>query len=162
MRSARAAASARVLLAAGDSDGLSYNRQIKTEIPVELSEQIWVGEIPVTLKQKFRLLVQTAFTAKNGNLSASGLWKLDGSLGFNGQTLLTPEMTEEVSILESLRGVSVGVNGIVVAAEFRFGATIGLPVAGAGPWGSLTMSLGLTNGSSLGIVQCKQGRLWAR
>lgn len=146
-------------IAAGTAEGLSDNRQVKMEVPIELSQQIWVGGFPVTLKQKFRLLVQTAFTAKNGNLSAGGYWKLDGPLGYDGQTLLVPTMTTGKSILESIQGVSVGVNGVVVAAEFRFGAQLGLPVASAGPYAALVASTGLVNGSSLGIVQCRQATL---
>lgn len=146
-------------IAAGAAEGLSDNRQVKMEVPIELSEQIWVGGFPVTLKQKFRLLVQTAFTAKNGNMSAGGYWRLDGPLGYDGETLMTPTMTTEKSIIESIQGVSVGVNGVVVAAEFRFSAGIGLPVASAGPYAAIVASTGLVNGSSLGIVQCRQATL---
>lgn len=146
-------------IAAGASEGLSDNRKIRVELPIELSQQVIIGGFPGTLKQRFKFLVETAFTAKNGNLSAGGLWRLDGPLGFDGQTLETPTWTTEKSILDSLSGVSIGVNGVVAAAEFRFSLQMGLPVAGAGPYASIIASVGLTNGSSIGLVQCRSASL---
>ncbi|MCW3819327.1 hypothetical protein ONA91_33285 [Micromonospora sp. DR5-3] len=69
-----------------------------------------------------------------------------------GSSVLTPAFSVQKSIMQSLRGVSIGVEAIVVAAEFRFGFMIGLPVAGAGPFVGVVASLGLTNGSAAGRV----------
>jgi hypothetical protein len=142
---------------AGAVNGLSDNRKARIEIPIQLRQNVIIGGFPATLTQKFRFLVQTAFTAKNGNLTASGEWDLDGSIGMDGQTVTLPTVTARgTKLIDSIMGVSVGVNGIVVAVSFEFGLVFGLPVAGAGPTASFITSLGLTNGSSLGIVQCKQ------
>lgn len=68
-------------------------------------------------------------------------------------------MTEREKLIESIAGVSVGVNGLVYAVAFEFGLLIGLPVAGAGPVASFITSIGVTNGSDLGIVKCRQSNL---
>lgn len=142
---------------AGAVNGLSDNRKARIEIPIQLRQNVIIGGFPATLTQKFRFLVTTAFTAKNGNLTALGEWDVDGSIGMDGQTVTLPTVTARGrKLIDSIMGVSVGVNGIVVAVSFEFGLLFGLPVAGAGPAASFITSLGITNGSSLGIVQCQQ------
>ena len=142
---------------AGSVNGLSDNRKARIEIPVQLRQNVIIGGFPAVLTQKFRFLVQTAFTAKNGNITGSAEWDVDGSIGMDGSTVTLPKMTARgQKLIDTIMGVSVGVNGIVVAVSFEFGLVFGLPVAGAGPTASFITSLGLTNGSSLGIVQCKQ------
>jgi hypothetical protein len=146
-----------ISIEAGAVNGLSDNRKIRIEVPVQLKQNVLIGGFPATLTQKFKFLVQTAFTAKNGNLTASAAWDVDGSIGMDGQTVTLPRMTARgAKLIDTLAGISVGVNGIVVAVSFEFGLAIGLPYAGAGPVAAFITSLGLTNGSSLGIVQCKQ------
>lgn len=141
----------------GAVNGLSDNRKVRIEIPIELRQPVIIGGFPAMLTQKFKFLVNTAFSAKNGNITAKGEWDVDGSIGMDGQTVTLPTMTARgVSLIDSLAGVSIGLNAIVVAVSFEFGLVVGMPVAGAGPVASFITSLGLTNGSSLGIVQCKQ------
>ncbi|HVH41726.1 MAG TPA: hypothetical protein VM925_05265 [Labilithrix sp.] len=146
-------------LAAGAAGGNEDNRKVRIEFPIEIKQPMVIGGFPATLKQRFKFLVETAFSAKNGNLSASGVWRLDGPIGFDGTTLTTPAFSTEKSILDSLTSISPGANGIVTAAEFRFTLGVGLPVAGAGPYAALVGSFGLTHGSSLGIVQCRGATL---
>jgi hypothetical protein len=142
---------------AGAVNGLSDNRKARIEFPIQLRQNVIIGGFPATLTQKFRFLVQTAFTAKNGNLTASGEWDVDGSIGIDGQTVTLPTVTARgKKLIDSIYSVSVGVNGMVAAISFEFGLLFGLPVASAGPTASFITSLGLTHGSSLGIVQCKQ------
>ncbi|GAA4594416.1 hypothetical protein GCM10023194_61220 [Planotetraspora phitsanulokensis] len=137
---------------AGAGGGYTDNKKARIELPVELKQPILIGGFPATLKQTFKLLVETAFSAKNATISAGGEWGLSGPLGLDGGTVLTPTFSVRKSIMDSLRGVSIGVEGIVVAAEFRFGIMVGLPVAGAGPYVGVVASLGLTNGSAAGRV----------
>ena len=141
-----------ITIAAGAQGGLSDNKKARIELPIELTQPIIIGGFPATLKQTFKFLVQTAFTAKNGNISGTGRWGLTGPIGYEGGSVLTPTFSVQESIMQSLRGVSVGVEAIVVAAEFRFGLMLGLPVAGAGPFVGVVASLGLTNGSAAGRV----------
>ncbi|GAA2708087.1 hypothetical protein GCM10010429_20870 [Micromonospora olivasterospora] len=137
-----------VTVAAGAQGGLSDNKKAK----IEVKEPIIIGGFPATLKPTFKFLVETAFTAKNGNLKATGRWGLAGPIGYAGASVLAPTFSVQKSIVDSLRGVSIGVEAIVVVAEFRFGFMIGLPVAGAGPFVGVVASLGLTNGSAAGRV----------
>ncbi|MEO3781278.1 hypothetical protein ABGB16_31700 [Micromonospora sp. B11E3] len=141
-----------VTIAAGAEGGLSDNKKAKIEFPIEVKQPIIIGGFPATLKQTFKFLVETAFTAKNGNLSATGRWGLDGPIGYVGSSVLTPTFSVQKSIMQSLRGVSIGVEAIVLAVEFRFGFMLGLPVAGAGPFVAIVASVGLTNGSAAGRV----------
>lgn len=151
-----------VSIEGGAGNGLSDNRNVKLEIPVQLTRPVIVGGFPAMLTLKFKFLVQSAFTAQNGNLSASGSWGIDGPLGFDGATLTTPAMAERgTKVIDSIEGVSVGVNGLVVATAFEFGLLVGLPVVGAGPVASFIMSMGLVNGSDLGLVKCRQATLTA-
>ncbi|MFI2652682.1 hypothetical protein [Micromonospora fulviviridis] len=141
-----------VTIAAGAQGGLSDNKKAKIEFPIEVKQPIIIGGFPATLKQTFKFLVETAFSAKNGNLSATGQWGLAGPIGYANSSVLTPTFSVQKSIMQSLRGVSIGVEAIVLAVEFRFGFMIGLPVAGAGPFVAIVASVGLTNGSSAGRV----------
>jgi hypothetical protein len=146
----------------GAVNGLSDNRKVKIEIPIELRQPVIIGGFPAMLTQKFKFLVHTAFTAKNGSLSAFGAWDVDGSIGMDGQTVSVPTMTPrgDTKLIDNLAGISIGVNGMVVAVSFEFGLMIGMPVAGAGPVASFITSLGLTNGSGIGLLRgsltCKQ------
>lgn len=144
----------------GAPNGLADNRSVKIEIPIVITRPVIIGGFPAILSQKFKFLVQSAFTALNGNMTADASWTVDGPLGFDGETLTTPTLTERgPKLVDSITGVSVGVNGLVVAVSFEFGLLIGLPIAGAGPVVAFITSLGLTNGSSLGIVKCRQATI---
>lgn len=146
-------------LEAGASEGLGDNQHCKIELPIEISQPVIIGGFPATLKFKFKFLVETAFSAKNGNLRAKALWGLDGPLGFDGTTVLVPTFSVKKSIYDDFHGPSVGANGIVLAAEFRFGVVVGLPIAGAGPYAAVVTAVGLTVGSSIGIIRCRGASL---
>lgn len=140
----------------GAGNGLSDNRKVKIAFPIELKQPVIIAGFPATLTQKFKFLVETGFSAKNGNLSAKGTWAVDGPLGFDGTSLTTPSITPKDKLVDTLAGVSVGINSVVVAISFEFGLQVGLPVAGAGPYARMITSVTLLNGSSIGIVQCRQ------
>ncbi|MFJ8580012.1 hypothetical protein [Micromonospora sp. NPDC093277] len=141
-----------ITIAAGAEGGLEDNKKAKIELPIEVKQPIIIGGFPATLKQTFKFLVTTGFSAKNGNIKATGKWGLDGPIGYVQSTVLTPTFSVQDSIVKSIRGVSIGVEGIVVAAEFRFGLMLGLPVAGAGPFVGIVASIGVTNGSAAGRI----------
>ncbi|MFE9655916.1 hypothetical protein [Micromonospora sp. NPDC006431] len=141
-----------ITIAAGAEGGLADNKKVKIELPIEVKQPIIIGGFPATLKQTFKFLVSTGFSAKNGNIKATGKWGLDGPIGYVQSSVLTPAFSVQESIVKSIRGVSIGVEGIVVAAEFRFGFMLGLPVAGAGPFVGIVASVGVTNGSAAGRI----------
>lgn len=141
-----------ITIAAGAEGGLQDNKKAKIELPIEVKQPIIIGGFPATLTETFKFLVTTGFSAKNGNIRATGKWGLSGPIGYVQSTVLTPTFSVQESIVQSIRGVSIGVEGIVVAAEFRFGFMLGLPVAGAGPFVGIVASVGVTNGSAAGRV----------
>jgi hypothetical protein len=51
------------------------------------------------------------------------------------------------------------VNGVVLAVQVKTVLGLGIPAAFAGPFASFTVSYGLTNGSAIGIVHCKQSSI---
>ncbi|SCF05913.1 hypothetical protein GA0074695_3174 [Micromonospora viridifaciens] len=141
-----------ITIAAGAEGGLEDNKKAKIELPIEVKQPIIIGGFPATLTETFKFLVTTGFSAKNGNIKATGKWGLNGPIGYVQSTVLTPTFSVQDSIVESIRGVSIGVEGLVVAAEFRFGFMLGLPVAGAGPFVGIVASVGVTNGSAAGRI----------
>ncbi|MFU8850245.1 hypothetical protein ACNAW0_04535 [Micromonospora sp. SL1-18] len=141
-----------ITIAAGAEGGLEDNKKVKIELPIEVKQPIIIGGFPATLKQTFKFLVTTGFSAKNGNIRATGKWGLDGPIGYVQSNVLTPAFSVQESIVKSIRGVSIGVEGLVVAVEFRFGFMLGLPVAGAGPFVGIVASVGVTNGSAAGRI----------
>lgn len=50
-------------------------------------------------------------------------------------------------------------NAVVVAAQLKVVVGLGIPAALAGPFGAITVGYGLTNGSAIGIVHCRQASL---
>lgn len=143
-------------LKGGAGNGLADNRKVKIALPIELKEPILLAGFPATLIQKFKFLVETGFSAKNGNLTARGTWAVDGPLGFDGTNLVTPTVTPKEKLIESLQGVSVGINSVVASVSFETGLQVGLPVAAAGPYARLIATVTLLNGSAIGIVKCRQ------
>lgn len=145
---------------AGSANGLSDNLKQKVEIPVSLNAPVIVGGVAMNLNVRFKFLAQTAFTAKNSTIEASGAWTTEGPLSYDrtsGKVQTDwPTITEKKSIIDSLSGVSVGVNGFVFATEMRVMLGLGVPAVNAGPYARLVTSVGLTVGSDLGIVKCRQ------
>ncbi len=148
---------------AGSETGLAGNFKARVELPIDANFPFLLGPVPMNLSIRQKFLVETAFSAKNSTLSATGSYKVGGPLGFDygsgGVALTTPTVTTEKSMIDSLQGVSVGVNGIVVAYQAKVLLGLGVPLFTAGPFGGITVSVGLTNGSDLGIVKCKQASL---
>lgn len=143
----------------GAANGLADNKQVKIEFPIELKTPVVLAGMPFVFSQKYKMIFKTAFSAKNSTLSSFGDWDLVGALGYSGGELHVPKITEKVNMTDELKGVSVGANGIVVAAEARFQFGLGVMVASAGPYVKLILTLGMTDGSDLGIVKCKNAVL---
>lgn len=148
---------------AGSETGLAGNFKARVEMPVDANFPFMVGPIPMNLSIRQKFIVETAFSAKDSTLSANGLYKVDGPLGFDYHggdlTLVTPTVTTELAMIDSLDGISVGVNGVIVAYQAKVLLGLGVPLFTAGPFGAITVSTGLTDGSNLGIVKCKQASL---
>ncbi len=146
-------------LQAGSENGLSDNTKIRIEVPLEAfvdippSPETFGMPMVVILKAKF--LLTTAFSAMNSTLGAAGQYGLTGPFGLQGGTLLTPKVSVISPMTKTMHGIAVGPAGLVVAFEFKYQVGIGTKVALAGPYGKLTTAVGVTMGSTLGLIQCK-------
>ncbi len=154
-----------VSLSAGAAGGEADNEKIRIEIPVEVSVPVppspATAGLPLVIKIEFTYSVETAITGKNSTIFATGKYGLDGPIGVTGGNFLSPKFTVQQSIIDSLQGITLGPSGVVVAVKMKVQAGLGIPAASAGPFGSVTTSLGVTNGSSLGasLVRCKGATL---
>jgi len=142
-------------LSAGSANGTADNKKVVIEVPIEINEPVIAGGLPFVISNKFKFLVTTGFSAKNSTMTALGSWKFDGPLGFDGTTLRVPTVSEKDDLLKSLGGVSLGVNGVVTALEYRIMVGFGVTAAAAGPYAKFVVSGGFTNGSDIGMVKCK-------
>lgn len=149
-------------LESGSAEGLSRNIKARVEVPVEENIPLPTEPIPFNVSLRFKFIAETAFSARNGTLTAEGETKIDGPVGFryeDGYTLETPTVTVKKSPIETMFGPSVGLNAVVIAVQFKVLFGLGASFAEFGPFAALTVSYGLTNGSSVGIVHCMQTSL---
>ena len=146
-------------LISGSEKGLGGNLKQRIEVPAEMSFPLPGGPVPLTGSVRFKFIVETAFSARNATLGTLGKIAIDGAIGFSGASVLVPAVTQALSPVERLTGVSIGVNGVVLAMQVKVVIGLGIPAAFAGPFAAVTVSYGLTNGSSIGIVQCRQSSI---
>lgn len=144
---------------AGSAVGLSGNFKSRLEFPAELNIPLEELELPLNLTVTFKTIIETAFSAKNSTVASNLKWAVNGPIGFvyDGATttLKTPAISDAAPPLDSVSGISVGVNGIVFAEQLKVLIGFGTEALQAGPFTALTVSEGLTVGSNLGIVQCE-------
>ena len=135
-------------------------------VPVDFSVPIVGLPVPlaVTLKQAF--ILKTAFSAKTGTLKATGDYSFKGSLfmGYKdgGWTVSAPtEFHVNQSLINSIEGVSVGVNGIVLAYQGKVIVGVGAFGFVTGPYLGYNASVGFSRGSDLAapIRVCKGATL---
>lgn len=154
-----------VSLDAGAAGGSVDNKKIKIELPIELNIPIppspATANLPMNIKVKYKFIIETAITGKNSTLVASGKWGLAGPIGIDGSKLLAPTFTVQQSIIDSLSGITLGPSGIVLAVDMKFQVGLGTSALSAGPFATITVALGLTNGSSLGapLARCRGASL---
>lgn len=144
----------------GSELGLSGNFKTRLELPLEATFPIPAGGVPLVGSVRFKFSIETAFSARNATLAARGKLAVDGPIGFSGTDILVPRVEQTESPVENLTGVSVGVNGIVVALQLKVVVGLGVPAAFAGPFAAFTVSYGLTKGSAIGITTpCNQSSI---
>ncbi|RZT78939.1 hypothetical protein EV382_2135 [Micromonospora violae] len=155
----------RIEIAGATDRGHNINKRIP--IPLDFSVPVdQILGVPFAVTASQLIGVQTAFSAKDGNIKAAGEWSLGGSLGFgyaNGAFGATEpwSLTLRNSITDSITGPSVGVNGIIVHYQAAFRAGLGALGFTAGLYATVTTSVGLTVGSALGspITVCRSTQL---
>ena len=151
-------------LQAGSYNGLSDNISEKLELPASFDLPVIVGGLAMNVNVSFKFLVQTAFSAKNSTLEAFGAWDTEGPLSYSRATgaveVVWPTITPNPNILDSLKSISVGTNGVVFATSIRMMLGLGAFSFNAGPYAQLVTSVSLATGSSIGFagaaMQCRQ------
>lgn len=154
-----------VSLQAGAAGGSADNEKIKIEAPIEANLEIppspATAGLPMDVKVTFTFSVETAITGNNSTLVATGIWGLDGPIGYDGDNFETPTFTVKQSIIDSITGITLGPSGIVFGVEMKFQVGVGVASLSAGPFAGVIVDLGVTNGSSLGaaLARCKGATL---
>ncbi len=157
----------RVELEGATNVGAAHNINRRISIPVDFT--VPLGEflgVPFSATVNQSVSIQTAFSAKDGNISAAGEFGFTGALGFgyeNGSFGAQGPQGFRVknSLTDSIRGISVGVNGLLLAYQARFHVGIGAFGFTTGLYVGLTASVGVTVGSAAGapIELCRGANL---
>ena len=154
-----------ISLQAGAAGGNADNEKIRIEAPIEANIEIppspATGGLPMDIKVQFIFSVETAITGNNSTLVATGIWGLDGPIGYDGENFQTPKFTVKQSIIDSITGITLGPSGVVFGVEMKFQVGVGVASLSAGPFAGVIVDLGVTNGSSLGaaLARCKGATL---
>jgi hypothetical protein len=136
-----------------------------SELPMDFSIPIppspATAALPLVVKIQFVYSIETAITGNNSTLVATGSYGLSGPIGVQNGSVVAPEFSVKKSIIDSISGITLGPSGVVFAVKMKVQAALGIPVASAGPFGSVTTSVGVTNGSSLGapLARCRSASL---
>jgi hypothetical protein len=135
----------------GATGGEFKNFNKITELPLDISFPITAGAgFAATFHQA--ILIQTMFTAKQAMIDVAGDYTLSGTVKagiVNGQPGGTSDvsLTTNQSLGNSLNGVSVGINGLVLGYSAKLIAGIGAYSFVVGPYASLNTTVGATRGS---------------
>jgi hypothetical protein len=148
---------------ASTSSGLAGNVSKQVMLPGTLEFPAVAAGVPFMFRISQSLLLRTAFSAKDGKLSASGEWSFGGGLGFSyaPSTGLVPVKPQglgiQQSLLDSIKGASVGVSGLVLAHRVELRVGIGWSIFHIGPYVDTVASIGVSRGSDLGapLVLCR-------
>jgi len=149
-------------LSGGVSNGASDNVKLTAELPVEIeSPSVVVGGIPFKLLIEGKFLIDTAFSGKNSTMSADGEYTLTGPMGIVDGKPVIPALTVKKSLVDSLRGITLGPSGVVFTAKTKFLAGVGVYGFAVGPQLTWTISLGLGRGSVIGapLAECNGAQL---
>lgn len=124
---------------------------------IDTGTNFLVAGVPMALTFKVKSYMEFAFSSSNSTLSAHGRYKLMGPLGFEQGAVLKPNISLEESMLQSVEGQTIGPAGVVGAVELRLLLGVGnKDAAVAGGYGKTVISLGVSQGSALGLplAQC--------
>jgi hypothetical protein len=106
--------------------------------------------LPLNLVFELKFIVATALSGNNSTLEADGAYALTGPIGFAAGAVIAPQVTVTRSIIDSLRGVTLGASGVVFAMKFKLHFGLGMEGMVAGPYATFTLSAGVSKGSVLG------------
>ena len=142
------------------ADPASANRRLEAQVPISFSIPITGGiappGIPVYLKIGYTFTVITALGAKNATITGSADYGLDGDIGIRHGQVLSPTLTVKQSLITNIGGISLTASGLVVGVKMKIMLGVGIPMAMAGPYVSLTVASGIARGTQIAInPDCK-------
>ncbi len=122
-------------------------------IPLDISLPMPVA-VPFSATFHQSILVQTMFTAQQATIRANGEYKFGGTLTagiVNGSPSATAPLfvSTKQDLGNSMTGLSLGVNGLVIGYGGKFIVGIGALGMVVGPYASVNISAGITRGSDL-------------
>lgn len=142
-------------ISTGIAEAVGDNKKIRIEIPLEFAKPCPAYGIPLMCQVKFKFLIETALGGKNATLSAASRFNMNGALGAEAGKAIVPKAKERGSIVDSIKGVSLGVSGLVFTFETRFMTGLGVPAFFTGPYAKFIAATGVTHASALnmGLMQ---------
>jgi hypothetical protein len=137
----------------GGTNGKFANVHENFYIPVDFSIFMPVG-VPFSAIFRQPVRVDTVITANSSIINANGSYSLGGTITaglVNGTATATAPLyvKTEQSMAETLKGLSIGVNGLVVGWGGKFVVGLGKFGFVVGPYASLNVAAGVTLGSAL-------------
>jgi len=135
----------------GGTYGAFTNVNQAFAIPLDISFPMPVI-VPFAATFHQSILIETMFTAQQAVIKANGEYKFGGSVTagiVNGSATATAPLfvSTEQNLANSLTGVSLGVNGLVIGYGGKFIVGLGALGLVVGPYASINISAGMTKGS---------------
>lgn len=136
------------------------NLQKKIWLPLELSIG-FTGPVPISLTFDQALVINTGFSAKSSILNADGEYVFKGTIGagLKDSGWLTGELTnlsKKTDVGDSIEGVSVGINSLVLGAEVRAMAGLGQFGFTTGVYLTIRYTATMLRAPDIGLP-CRQG-----
>jgi hypothetical protein len=143
---------------AGTATGMTGKIDESFFVPTDLRFAITGLGTPFSAAFRQTLNVHTDFTAQNATLSATGDYKFTGeiSAGYRNGSWTVSAPTQftatKSTMLQSIEGVSLGVNGLT----FGYGGKLMIGIGGygfiTGPYAGFNTEIGITKGSTMTVA----------
>ena len=122
------------------------------------------GPVPLSVNLRQEIWVRTVFASKGSAFSAGGRYSLNTDLGFTYQgekwSFVGPKgLTVEQSLMANMSSISITPTGLVISHTATITAGVGSWGFTTGPTMDLATSIGVAQGSSIGIVRCQGAAL---
>jgi len=139
------------------------NAQQKAWLPTQISIPLGGGIVPFSLMFDQALVLNTGYSAKNSILNAEGDYGFDGGIkaGIEGgkwAVHIPLQPTAKVDIGNTVEGISVGINSLVMGAELRAMVGLGAGGFGTGVYATLIFTGTMLRAPDIGFP-CRQGTI---
>ena len=138
-----------------NADLANANQKITATLPISFSYPIPPSPLtyglPLWVNLGFSLNITTALGSKNATITAAGEYGLSGTLGVEGTTPMVPDFSVKKSLLDSIKGISLTADAVVVAVKMNLMLGVGFASAQVGPHVFITAASGLLKGSQIAV-----------